>query len=319
MPKVSVIVPVYGVEKYIERCARSLFEQTLDDMEFIFVDDCTKDESIEVLKRVIDLYPVRKDQVKIIHHAVNKGLSRARETGVNAATGDYIGHCDSDDWVEKEMYEEMYNLAHNEGHDYIKCGHRITDEKNTIEILHAFCEKNMTAEKVRRYIMKFNGWNSIWDTLVSRSIYLMARPRFTDFAMLEDFYLSSQLLLHVRSAAYIRKPFYNYYKNPDSICGSLSLDSVVNKTLQAQRNVDDIIEMTSNLQNRYTKHELIHIKWIVKNILIPVMDSPIAKRYWRIIYPEIKWEVLFDGSISWHNKARFYAAEFNLYKYFKIK
>ena len=99
MPKVSVIVPVYGVEKYIERCARSLFEQTLDDMEFIFVDDCTKDESIEVLKRVIDLYPVRKDQVKIIHHAVNKGLSRARETGVNAATGDYIGHCDSDDWV----------------------------------------------------------------------------------------------------------------------------------------------------------------------------------------------------------------------------
>lgn len=71
MPKVSVVVPVYGVEKYIERCARSLFEQTLEDMEFVFVDDCTKDNSIAILEKVILDYPKRKDQIKIIHKIIN--------------------------------------------------------------------------------------------------------------------------------------------------------------------------------------------------------------------------------------------------------
>ena len=65
MPKVSVVIPVYGVEKYIERCARSLFEQTYDNIEYIFVDDCTKDRSIEILQKVLEDYPNRKNQVKI--------------------------------------------------------------------------------------------------------------------------------------------------------------------------------------------------------------------------------------------------------------
>lgn len=92
MSKVSVIVPVYKVEKYIERCARSLFNQTLDDIEYIFVDDCSPDRSIEILNQVIGDYPRRKDQVQIIHHASNQGLALARQTGLKAATGEYIAH-----------------------------------------------------------------------------------------------------------------------------------------------------------------------------------------------------------------------------------
>ena len=96
MPKVSVLVPVYGVEKYIERCARSLFEQTLDDMECIFVDDCTPDDSMQVLVKILSEYPRRKEQVKIIHHETNQGLPAARQSGLKIATGEYIAHCDSD-------------------------------------------------------------------------------------------------------------------------------------------------------------------------------------------------------------------------------
>ena len=81
--KVSVCIPVYGVEKYIERCARSLFEQTMkDDIEFIFVDDCTPDKSIEILQKVLEEYPERKNQVKIIRHETNKGLTGARNTAL---------------------------------------------------------------------------------------------------------------------------------------------------------------------------------------------------------------------------------------------
>ena len=122
--KISVCIPVYGVEKYIERCARSLFEQTLKDgIEFIFVNDCTPDKSIEVLEKVLNEYPHRKDQVKIINHAQNCGLVSARKTSLEHAVGDYIVHCDSDDWCDPNLYEAMYNVAVENDADMVCCSH----------------------------------------------------------------------------------------------------------------------------------------------------------------------------------------------------
>ena len=100
--KVSICVPVYGVEKYIERCARSLFEQTYEDVEYVFVDDCTQDRSVELLQNVIENYPSRKDKVRIIHHKSNIGLGEARNTAVAASTGEFIMHVDSDDYIDKD-------------------------------------------------------------------------------------------------------------------------------------------------------------------------------------------------------------------------
>ena len=106
--KVSVCSPVYGVEKYIERCARSLFDQTMkNDIEFIFVDDCTPDRSIEVLEAILSEYPERRSQVKIVRHSHNKGLTGARNTALKEASGEYIIHCDSDDWVDLEAYKTV--------------------------------------------------------------------------------------------------------------------------------------------------------------------------------------------------------------------
>ena len=81
MPKVSVIIPVYGVEKYIERCARSLFEQTLDDIEYLFIDDCTPDKSVDILKHVLEEYPQRKSQVVIHRMEKNSGQAAVRKWG----------------------------------------------------------------------------------------------------------------------------------------------------------------------------------------------------------------------------------------------
>ena len=120
MIKVSVCIPVYGVEKYIERCARSLFEQTImDGIEFIFVNDCTKDKSIEILEQVVEKYPQRKNHVKIINRQRNGGLVAARNTALEHAAGDYIIHCDSDDWVDRDLYEKMYEQAVVSGADLV--------------------------------------------------------------------------------------------------------------------------------------------------------------------------------------------------------
>lgn len=83
MAQVTIIVPIYRVEQYIEQCARSLMEQTLQDVEYIFVDDCTPDNSIEILQRVLNDYPDRKAQVKVLHNEKNKGLPRTRRVGLS--------------------------------------------------------------------------------------------------------------------------------------------------------------------------------------------------------------------------------------------
>jgi glycosyltransferase involved in cell wall biosynthesis len=132
IPKISIIIPVFRVEKYIERCVRSLFEQTLDDIEYIFINDCTPDNSMMILSNLIEQYPYRKSQVKIIHHTINKGVSAARNAGLKTATGEYIIHCDSDDWVEKDMYESLYDKAIAEDADMVGCDFYCEYKKKSI-------------------------------------------------------------------------------------------------------------------------------------------------------------------------------------------
>ena len=110
-PKVSVIIPVYNVEKYIERCARSLFGQTLDDIEYIFIDDCSTDNSIFIMQNILEEYPKRKNSVKIIRHSVNKGVGQTRQDGIDVASGQYLIHCDPDDWVDASIYQKLYSEA----------------------------------------------------------------------------------------------------------------------------------------------------------------------------------------------------------------
>lgn len=117
--KVSICVPIYGVERYIERCAISLFEQTYNNIEYIFVDDCSPDNSINVLQSVVDRYPSRKDKVHIIKHKGNKGLAIARNTAVENATGEYILHIDSDDYINKEYVRKMVRCIISDDVDFV--------------------------------------------------------------------------------------------------------------------------------------------------------------------------------------------------------
>ena len=110
-PLVSIIVPVYNAENFIEKCAATLFEQDYDNIEYIFVNDCTPDNSIKVLNRVIENFPNRKDNIKIINKLKNEGLPQARKTGLENSNGKYIMHVDSDDWVELDMVSSLVKEA----------------------------------------------------------------------------------------------------------------------------------------------------------------------------------------------------------------
>ena len=126
--KVSVISPFFKVAPFIERCAESLLNQTLQDVEFIFVDDASPDESREILEKVIARHPER--DVRIVTHAQNKGLPAARNTGLAEASGEFIYHCDSDDWVETDLLEKMVNAAEENGADFVYCDFWMQFEKS---------------------------------------------------------------------------------------------------------------------------------------------------------------------------------------------
>lgn len=218
--KISVCIPVYGVEKYIERCARSLFEQTMTDgIEFIFVNDCTKDKSIEILEQVLSEYPQRKDQVKIIHHEKNGGLVAARNTGLKHATGDYIIHCDSDDWVDLNMYETMYNKAIETDADMVYCDFYESSENKDCLVTHA---GTCNAEKLIKEMFYGITHSALWNKMFKREIALRSDLYCPDhICMCEDLLRTVQMLLHCCTISYIAKPGYHYRCNYSSISKSI--------------------------------------------------------------------------------------------------
>ena len=117
MPKVSVIIPVYNTEKYLEKCLDSVCNQTLSDIEIICVDDCSTDNSLNILKE----YAQKDNRIKLIEFKENKGAAAARNEGIKAATGEYIGFIDSDDYPETDSYyEQLYTKAKQENAVYRK-------------------------------------------------------------------------------------------------------------------------------------------------------------------------------------------------------
>jgi len=123
--KVSVLVPIYGVERYIAHCAETLFRQSYDNIEYIFVDDATPDNSIGVLNDVLSQFPERQQQVRIIHHEHNRGLGAARLTALQAATGDYVMHVDSDDALPDDAVSVLVGRAQQTHCDIIDGGYEV--------------------------------------------------------------------------------------------------------------------------------------------------------------------------------------------------
>ena len=129
-PLISVIVPIYNVERFIERCVKSLMEQTLQDVEYIFVDDAATDNSMKILAATLSIYS--DHNIRILVHQENKGLPAARNTGLAVATGEYVFHCDSDDYMEKDMLEVLYKKAKETDADIVWCDWFLSFEKKKV-------------------------------------------------------------------------------------------------------------------------------------------------------------------------------------------
>ena len=209
-PSVSVIVPVHNVSNYIERCARSLFEQTLQNMEYIFVNDCSPDNSMEILNNILQEYPHRKSQVKIINHLNNTGQSGARRDGMVIAKGDYIIHCDADDWVDVDMYETMYNKAVETSADSVCCDIVLeyADYIQTLRYCNKYCDHQLMYDCVAPISVEYC---SMCNRLVSSKIYKEhSIVPFEGVNMWDDVGLSIRVRYYCNNNIVINDSFYHY-------------------------------------------------------------------------------------------------------------
>lgn len=207
--KVSLLIPVYGVEKYIEKCAVSLFEQTYEDIEYIFVDDCTPDNSMNVLSGVIERYPKRKDHTRIIHHDCNKGLAQARNTALEAATGDFVLNVDSDDYLELQAIERLCAVADKKKADVVVFGFYSVYVKGRVACpnMYHFVDK----ESYLKSLLEKKNTSCVWGKFMARELYRKTGIRaISGLNQGEDYAVIPRLLYYAEHIVMIEDCLYNY-------------------------------------------------------------------------------------------------------------
>lgn len=317
MPKVSVIIPVYGVEKYIERCARSLFEQTLDDIEYIFVDDCSPDKSVFILERIIKEYSSRfldeGKKVRIERMPKNCGLPAVRKYGIQLCSGKYIIHCDSDDWVDENMYEKMYNKAIEDDADVVVCDFCRTDTKHFRKFE---CGSHSTDIKdflINCLFQKDHG--TLCNKLFNRKVY-DNNTVYPTGALGEDMVLSIQLLSKCKNLSYIPKAFYYYYLNPMSITKKVTIDNCITNYNTLNINTDFIVNYIENslsLEHKIKREAISYLRMVNSFSLLKIRHLPEYKKIWKKQFKLMPLSFFLNPRISLYNKVMYLLTLFPFY------
>lgn len=283
MSKISVIIPVYGVEKFIERCARSLFEQTLDDIEFIFIDDCTLDRSMTILSKIIEEYRHRFAEMNFVVRTermpTNSGQAAVRRHGIQLATGDYIIHCDSDDWVEPDMYAKLYERTLQELSDVVICDYYIANSKTERKVVSGCLSQDKT-EIIKDLLYQRTSW-AVWNKLVKSTLYKDLKE-YPLYAMGEDMVMISQVYCDSLNFSYVDEPLYNYFENSSSIMNVHTMEKCIEKFTQVKANTSLILPIIKEKFDKRTFDNISNcLSYNTTIALYPVIyDSEIRKLWW---------------------------------------
>ncbi len=218
MPKYSIIIPVYNVEKYIKRCLDSVFNQTEKDFEVIVVNDGTKDNSMDIVKNY---------NVKIINQK-NMGLSEARNNGVKNAKGEYLVFLDSDDYIEKDLLKEL-NKSLTNNPDIIRYQIKEVDEDNNTKEYNETSFEGKTGEEAFNLISKYHFVENAWCYAIRREYYNKEKFSFKQGTIHEDFGLIPLVIIKAKVVNSISYIGYNYLQRQNSIMSQKNYEKTIKK------------------------------------------------------------------------------------------
>ena len=280
---VSIIVPVYKAEKHIRQCVNSLLAQTYSNIEVILVDDGSPDNC----GKICDEYAAKDYRVKVIHQQ-NGGVSVARQTGIDHATGEYSIHADPDDWVELNMIEELVAKAVADNADMVICDFYRESKSDRIHV----CQNpgdDLSASAVLRKILSQQLHGSCCNKLVNRSHIEGIGFIPEDLCILEDELYNIRILARKIKVSYLPKAFYHYrVENEHSLCNTISEKSFKSK-VKAVREIESFC--LANVAG-IVSLDFIRIK---RNVLF---DALRTKRYEALmkLYPEQKEAMINSGT-----------------------
>ena len=206
MPKVSVIIPVYNAHDYLARCLDSVCNQTLKDIEIIAIDDCSTDDSLKILHEYAEKYP----QLRVFAHKTNGGESRARNTGLDNATGEYLAFIDNDDTVDLDFYEKLYNKAAETHADIVKAEAHIFETDGTERY-------DGLNEQIRKHNSKLFFSSYWWTAIYKRTLIEANNIRFlAGFPLGGDVLFLNEAILKCNKLELVDGVYYNYYRRDDS-------------------------------------------------------------------------------------------------------
>lgn len=260
--KLSIIVPVYGVEKYIDKCLNSLVKQSLKEIEIIVVNDGTKDNSQKIIDKYVKKYP---DKIKS-YIKENGGQGSARNYGLKKASGEYIGYVDSDDFVEKDMYKKLYNKAKENNYDIVVCGNYNVSEDYQNKNIDAFINNyNTDLESI------FFGKMAVWNKIYKRDILIKNKLEFKEKVWYEDLAFTLKAIMNSNTFAFIDEPLYDYLIRE----GSTMNNSNVQRNLEILDAFNDILSyIQHNKKEEYfSKIEFLAIDHIYISAIVRVLKA----------------------------------------------
>lgn len=319
--KVSFAVAIYNVAAYIEECVRSLYEQTLDEIEIILVDDCTPDNSIDIALRVLEEYPNRKSQVRVIRHEQNQGLSCTRHDGILSARGDYLISIDGDDFVDTRMAELMYKKAIETDADITIC-----------DYYYYYQGKSQYCTLVPDGII--GDGENVRDDILNRRVYpyfvskLYRRGLFSEHDYMwpvknmgEDTVMSAETAFFAKRITHVDVPLYYYRYNPNAITKLLDEEHCLKNHDDFKSNVDILIGFLERegVREKYGRGIFVN-KVRTKNRLLRIVGQKKYIKLWLKTYPEINKVILFGNKYhksTYREKVWFFAIVLGLYPKYK--
>lgn len=299
MVKVSFVVAIYKVSSFVEQCVRSLYGQTLEDIEIVLVDDCTPDDSIDIALRTLEDFPNRKSQVRVIRHDHNMNLPQTRWDGIEAATGEYIILIDGDDYVDERMAEMLYAEAVKTDADMVVCDHWLCTSTDSRVRRMAPNGALGNGDNIKADIINLNVPVNVWCKLVRRSVYTDNDIVWPLKGYAEDVVVSTVTAYYAKRIAYVAEPLYYYRYNPKSY--SRGLDEETRLRLFEDYKVNwQILYQFMSREHLLEEYEegVFKGKMRVKKHLLPLVSKRKYRRLYFNTFPEI------DRAFLWGNKCR---------------
>lgn len=283
MPKVSIIVPVYNTEKYLEKCLESLVNQTLSDIEVLVINDGSPDNSEQIIKKYEEKYP----EIIKYFSKPNGGLSDARNFGIEKATAEYIGFVDSDDYIELDMYENLYNKAIEGDFDVTVCNlYMVYEDNDKRDVISSSINNDIRNKGSLKELMTYvypTAWNKIYKKELLQNI------KFKKNIWFEDVEFMLRLFPSINSIGVVNKPLYNYLQRENSITYTFN-----KKLYNFIDNMEGVIEYykENNLYDEYKEEiEYLYVRYAFATFmkrLAKAKDKKIYKEGYRYAITKVK-------------------------------